>query len=80
METLASFSVVVEPGDHLMSWEFMSGYRHLCLHQDMMDFFLFSYDGEYYRCVALPFGWGPSALWFTKMLRPLVCYIRERWG
>ena len=80
METMSSFSVELEQDDYLMSWDIRSGYRHLRLHQDMRDFFLFRYAGEFYRCVALPFCWGPSALWFTKLMRPVVQYIREKWG
>lgn len=36
----------------------------------MRDCFLFRHDGKYYDCQALPFGWGRSALYFTKLLRP----------
>lgn len=46
------------------------------LHPDVRDFFLFRYNGRFYRCVALLFGWGRSVLWFTKLLRPLVQFIR----
>jgi hypothetical protein len=33
---------------------------------------------RYYRCIALPFGWGRSVLWFTKLMRPVVKYIRSK--
>lgn len=39
-----------------------SGYRHLQLHPDMRDYFVFRYDGLFYRCVALPSGWPIGAL------------------
>lgn len=28
----------------------------------MRDWFIFRYGGRYFQCIALPFGWGPSAL------------------
>lgn len=46
----------------------------------MREYFLFNHGGRYYRYVALSFGYGRSALWFTKLLKPLVRYIRERLG
>ena len=60
-----------------MSWDIKSGSRHFYLHPRMRDFFLFRYNGRYHLCIALPFGWGPSVLWFTKLLRPLVKHLIE---
>lgn len=48
METLTSYSLQVEKGDYLMSWDFKSGDLHLRLHRDMRD-----YGNAFYRCVAL---------------------------
>lgn len=79
MEKMTSFAVEMEAQDTLMSWDIKSGYRHLRLHPYMRDFFLFRYDGRYYRFTALPFGWGPSALYFTNLMRPVAQYIRNKW-
>lgn len=80
METLPSFALELEQSDYLISFDIKSGYRHFYLHPSMRDYFLFHYCGRYYRCVALPFGWGRSPLWFTKLTRPLVQYMREKCG
>lgn len=80
METIPSFAVELQKGDTLMSWDIKSGYRHFYLHPDVRDFFVFRYGGRYFRCIALPFGWGRSVLWFPKLLRPLVQYLREKLG
>ena len=77
METLAEFGLSLEEGDHMFSWDIKSGYRHFRLAPSMRDFFLFRYHGHFYRCVALPFGWGRSPLWFTELLRPFVQYLRR---
>lgn len=77
METLPAFALDLHQGDALMSWDVKGGYRHMYLHPDVRDMFLFRYDGRYYRCIALPFGWGRSCLWFTKLMRPLVQHLRE---
>lgn len=78
METVQSFALDMEKNDVLMSWDFKSGYRHFYLHPDVRNFFVFRYGGAFYRCIALPFGWGRSVLWFMKLLRPLVQFMREK--
>ena len=76
METMTSFSLQVREGDHMVSFDIRSGYRHFRLAPKMRNYFLFRYQGKYYRCVALPFGWGRSPLWFTELLRPFVAHLR----
>lgn len=61
----------------MFSFDIESGYHHFYLDPDMRDCFLFHYQGRYFRYISLPFGWGRSAMWFTKCLRPLVGYLRE---
>lgn len=46
-------------------------YRHLRQKLAMRDWFLFKYDGRYYQCVSLPFGWRRSPEWFTDLICPL---------
>lgn len=62
----------------MMSWDIKSGYRQFYLHPSIRDFFLFQYAGSYYRCIALPFGWGRSVLCLTKVLHPLVRHMRRK--
>ncbi len=38
---------------------------------------MFNYAGKYYRCIALPFGWGRSPLWFTRFMAPLLQHLRS---
>ena len=80
MKTLQSFSTQLQGGYTLMSWDIKSGYRHFYLHPRMREFFIFRYDGLFYRCIALPFRRGQSVIWFTKLLRPLVQHLREVLG
>jgi hypothetical protein len=41
METLPCFGLSLQRGDHLMSLDIKSGYRHFYLHPCMRDYFLF---------------------------------------
>jgi hypothetical protein len=80
METLPCLGLSLQRGYHLMSWDIKSGYRHFYLHPRMRNYFVFRYSGRYYRCMALPFGWGRSVWCFTKLLRPMFKYIRTELG
>ena len=73
MESLSAFALELQNNDHLLSMDIAKGYRHFRLHPEKQDWFLFRYEVEYYRCVALPFGLGRSPLWFTH-LRELRSY------
>lgn len=79
METVPGFALEMEQGDMMFSFDIKAGYRHFYVHPDMRNF-LFHYCGRYFRCVALPFGWGRSPMWCTKMMRGFVRYMREKLG
>ena len=53
------------------------GYRYLFLQQKMRDWFIFRYDGRYFQCIVLPFGWGLSLLWFTRLKVPFVVELQS---
>lgn len=76
MQSLSSFGAGLSQGDHLISFDWKSGYRHFRLHPKMWNWFIFQYDGKFYRCIALPFGWTRSPFWFCHILAPLTRYIR----
>ena len=80
MERLEEFSDELVESERLISFDLVAGYRHVHLHPLMLNFFLFSYAGRVYRCLALPFGWGRSAFHFTRFLRPMVSYLRNALG
>ena len=62
MESILEFAMNIQEGDHMLSMDIESGYRHFRLHPAMRDWFIFRYEDRYYQCVALPFGWGRSPL------------------
>ena len=78
MEMLAEFAMKVRHGHHFLSLDIAMGYRHMRLHPAMRDWFIFKYDGRDYRCMALPYEWGRSPLWFTQLMAPFVEEL-HRW-
>lgn len=79
MKTVPSFAIYMENEDFMFSFDINSDYQHFSLHLDMRDYFLFHYNGRLFRCITLPFSWGRSTMWFTKMLRTVVRYMRNMW-
>lgn len=77
MHSFSSFGACMVQGDHMLSFDWKSGYRHFALHPRMWDWFLFQYDRKFYRCIALPFGWTRSPYWFCHLLSPLTRYLRS---
>jgi hypothetical protein len=78
METLPGFGLELRKGDHMLSFDIKSGYRHFRLAPLMRDYFLFHYAGRFFKCVSLPFGWGRSPLWFTQLMKPMVKAMRAK--
>lgn len=74
MDSISEFALELQHGDHFLSMDLYKGYRHFRLAPAMRDWFIFRYEGRYYQCVALPFGWGRSPLWFTQLM---VVFVRE---
>lgn len=79
MEGAAEFCTHLRRMDRMISFDVKAGYRHLRLHADTLDDFVFFYNGIYYQCLAMPFGWGPASFWFTRFLSPVIKKIRS-WG
>jgi hypothetical protein len=62
METLPEYALELEHGKKMVTFDIQAGYRHFRLDPQIRDWFLFSYDEPFYRCIALPFGWGSSTM------------------
>lgn len=70
MERAAEFAAEVQPEDQFVSFDVSAVYRHFFLHPGARNFFLFHYAGQFFRYIALPFGWSRSAWWFVKLMAP----------
>jgi Reverse transcriptase (RNA-dependent DNA polymerase) len=79
METLPEYALELDHGEKMMSFDIQAGYRHFRLAPQMNDWFLFRYDRRFYRCIALPFGWGRSPMWFTQLMVPMVRKLRQQY-
>lgn len=52
-------------------------YHHLALHPSLRHFFQFQIEGEFFECIAIPFGWNLAPYTFTKFTRPVITALRN---
>jgi hypothetical protein len=64
MQTLPEYALELELGEKIVSFDIQAEYRHFRFAPQMRDWFFFRYEGSFYRCIALPFGWGRSPMLF----------------
>jgi hypothetical protein len=79
METLPEYALELERGEKMVSCDIKAGYRYFRLSPQMRYWFLFRYDGRFYKCIALSFGWGRSPMWFTQQMVPMVKKLRQQY-
>jgi hypothetical protein len=80
IETMPEYALELERGEKMVSFDIQAGYRHFRLAPQIRDWFLFGNDGRFYRCIALPFGWGLSSMWFTQLMVPMVRKHSQQYG
>jgi len=77
-ETLKSLEFVLEDGDWMVSFDLKSGYYHVPVHPAYQKFLTCVMDGDLVSFTALPFGLATAPLVFTKIMRPMVAFMRAR--
>jgi len=78
METVASVSAAIQPGDWAISVDLTDGYFHIPIAPTFRKYLRFVVNGRVYQFTALPFGLAPAPLVFTKVLSPLAAYLHAQ--
>ena len=77
METLTSVITALHPGDWLAAIDLKDAYFHVPIHQYQWKYLRFAIQGKVYQYRVLPFGLTTSPRVFTKILAPVMGFIRE---
>ena len=77
-EDLRVVMMLFEPSEWMFSFDLKSGYHHIDVAQKHRKYLGFSWEGNVYRFVVLPFGLSSAPYVFTKMMRPLVRLWRSK--
>ena len=77
METVASVTAAVQPGDWAISLDLTDAYHHVPIALWFRKFLRFVVNGQVYQYNCLPFGLSTAPLVFTKMLDPLSVHLHS---
>lgn len=77
-ETLASFVSRLAPGDHMVSWDVSDAFHHVPLHPDESFRLAFMVGDDLYFPLSMPFGLKLAPWVLTKVLRPVLAWLRMR--
>ena len=76
-EDIRNVSKVIKDKDYLTSIDLKDGFYNISIKKEDQGILSFEYQGKFYSYVALPFGYCLSPYYFAKILRPVVCYLRQ---
>jgi ribonuclease HI len=80
MEDVRTVRELLLPNDFAVSLDLKSAYSHVPVHQDLIPFLGFRFDGKDYVYKAMPFGLKDAPRVFTKIMRSVIWQIRRRWN
>ena len=78
MKDLRTAIKLISPGDFLASIDLQDGYFSVPVHRSSQKFLKFKFENEYFKFICLPFGLCTSPFIFTKILKPVLKYLRGR--
>ena len=78
METLRSIISITQTGMWLASIDLRDAYLHVPMRQSQCHYLRFSWRGQTYQFTAMPFGLSTAPRAFTKVLQPLLAWLRLR--
>jgi hypothetical protein len=78
MENLSFAKHLIQKGDYFVKVDLKDAYLTVPLHPDCFSFLQFEWEGKFYQYLTLAFGLAPAPWAFTKMLKPIVAFLRER--
>ncbi len=78
MEGVNTLRYTVRQGDWLAKIDLKDAYFSVALNPSQRKFFCFKWKGKVFQYVSMPFGLGPAPRVFTKILRPIVGFLRQQ--
>lgn len=78
LEDLRAAMKLVMQGDFMASIDLEDAYFAIPIHRDYCKFLRFEFQGQLYEFLVLPFGLATSPFVFTKVMKPIVNYLRSK--
>jgi hypothetical protein len=78
MEGLPTVKSIIQAKDWLAKIDFTDAYLTVPMHQSHRRFLQFTWKGEIYQFTCLTFGLSSAPRIFTKLLKPVVAFLRKK--
>ena len=75
-ETHGHLAQQTNEGDWFVTVDMLSGYHHAQVSEASQPYLAYRWDGRTWAWCVLPFGARPAPRVFTKMMRPIIAYLR----
>ena len=80
METLSSVRDWIKPGAYVIGLDLRDAFLHIPMNEDSRKYLRFRWLDQLYEWIVLPFGLTCSPRVITKVLKPVVAFLRSTWG
>ena len=80
MEHLKMVRDWIRPGSWCVGLDLKDAFPHIPIHKDSRKFLRFNWLGELLEWVALPFGLTCSPRVITKVIKPIIAFLRRTWN
>ncbi|KAA6377574.1 MAG: putative Transposon Ty3-G Gag-Pol polyprotein, partial [Streblomastix strix] len=78
MEDLSTVRQLLQTGDFASTIDIKSAYSHVPVSKNLQPYLSFCFNNKCYSYIAMPFGIKSAPRTFTKILRPVLAYIRSK--
>jgi hypothetical protein len=79
MEDASVLIQLARKGDYATSLDVKAAFNHVPTNPSALSYLAFCFEGRLYAYKGMPFGAKHSPLVFTKIMRVVLGYVRERW-
>ena len=78
MENINSLIDLLRPNDFIATIDLKDAYVTVPIHADQSKFLSFYWEGVLYEFIVLPFGLASAPRVFTKLMKPIIAYLRGK--
>lgn len=78
IEDLKTAINILEPNNFMARLDLKDAYFLIPIHKEHQKFLTFSFNDQLYKFKALPFGLSSAPLIFTKLIKPILNFLRSR--
>ena len=71
-----TIKAIINKGDYMINIDFTDAYLTVPMHPDSQKFLRFLWQGQSYQFVTMPFGLNLAPRVFTKLMKPVIAWLR----